>query len=96
MEYKNQTITKNTEEYNRGRYSKPWIAKVIPDKTGKLQYIWGEFIGDSISGKLILNEIDEGCFFAIGQRDYMHHKNSRRYFYQIKNGEPVEIDRRDI
>jgi hypothetical protein len=90
-------ITRETAAYNERRYSKPWIAKVVLE-AGKLEFKWGQWIGDApgSTGLLVL-DLEVGEYFARGQKDNRQSKNSSPDYYQLgSNGKGITVTRQDI
>ncbi len=82
-----------TTSYNQRRYSKPWIAIVDFSKTPKGEYKWGDWVGDHRNGSagLLVINANEGDIIAQGQKDFRQPKNSAPTFYQMREGELVEL-----
>lgn len=82
-----------TTSYNQKRYSKPWIAVVDFSKNPKGDYNWGNWVGDHSNGSdgLLVIEANEGDIIAKGQKDFRQPKNSTPTYYQVRNGELVEL-----
>lgn len=83
----------NTNSYNQRRYSKPWIAIVDFSVDPHGEYKWGTWIGDHSNGSegLLLIDAEEGDIIARGQKDFRQPRNSAPTYYQVVNGELVEI-----
>ena len=82
----------NTGEYNERRYGKPWIAKVDFSTSPKGEYEWGTWVGTPGSNGILVIDADNGDIIARGQKDYRKPRNSTYRFYQLINGELVELD----
>jgi hypothetical protein len=87
-----------TAAYNERRYGRPWIAKVVLNADGKLEYQWGNWIGDHANGssgelQLTINPLD---VYARGQKDFRKPKNSAPDFYiSTTQGKCVAVDKVD-
>jgi len=86
-------ITLKTESYNPRRYSKPWIAVVDFSNTPRGEFKWGSWVGDPGKGSegLLVVEADEGDIVATGQKDFRRPMNSSPTYYQIRDGQLVEL-----
>jgi len=82
-----------TTSYNQLRYSKPWIAVVDFSQTPKGDYKWGDWVGDHKKGSagLLVIDANDGDIIAQGQKDFRQPKNSAPIYYQVRNGELVEL-----
>ena len=87
-------IKRETATYNQRRYGRPWIAKIVI-KDGKLDYQWGQWVGDHYNGSeglLILTGMAIGDIFAKGQRDNRKIANSAPDYYQLDaSGKGISI-----
>lgn len=86
-------ITIKTNSYNQRRYSKPWIATVDFSQNPKGEYDWGTWVGNHNSGSegMLVIEVEEGDVVARGQKDFRQSRNSTPTYYQVRNGELVEL-----
>lgn len=76
--------------YNHRRYSKPWIARVDFAATPKGQFTWGDAVGDSSSGVILVIDAEEGQIVAYGQKDFRG-SNSETVYCQVRNGKLTEL-----
>ena len=75
-------ITKDA--YNARRYSRPWIARVTFDASGKACYEFGHFVGAHGDEGLLVLDAPNNSIIATGQKDYR--KNSSEiYFKTVEN-----------
>ncbi|HOD52882.1 MAG TPA: hypothetical protein PKJ08_00005 [Candidatus Cloacimonadota bacterium] len=83
----------NTGAYNQRRCGKPWIATVDFATNPRGEYRWGTWVGDHRNGSagILIVEADEGDIVAKGQNDWRQPKNSVPTYYQVRNGELVEL-----
>ncbi len=82
-----------TVSYNQRRYSKPWIATVDFSQNPKGEYRWGDWVGDHSNGSagLLVINADEGDIIAQGQKDFRQPRNSAPTYYQVREGQLVEL-----
>jgi len=82
-----------TQSYNQRRFSKPWIARVTFDASGKAEFQWGEWVGDHRNGSdgLLIIEAGEGDIIARGQKDFRQPRNSAPDYYQVRDGQLVAL-----
>lgn len=76
--------------YNPRRYSKPWIARVDFAATPKGEFTWGDFVGDSSSGGILVVDAEEGQIVAYGQKDGRG-SNSETVYCQVRDGKLKEL-----
>jgi len=82
-----------TEPYNQRRYGKPWIAIVDFSINPRGDFKWGLWVGDHLDGSegLLIVDANEGDIIARGQKDFRKPQNSTPLYYQVRNGELVEL-----
>lgn len=86
-------ISVKTHSYNQRRYSKPWIAVVDFSRNPKGDFNWGDWIGDHNNGSegMLVIDAAEGAIVAQGQKDFRQPKNSSPTYYQVRDGQLVEL-----
>ncbi|MHA1874709.1 MAG: hypothetical protein ACTSVB_11405 [Candidatus Heimdallarchaeaceae archaeon] len=80
-------------DYNRRRYSRPWIAKVVSWQPGKYPQVeWGEYYGDDSGGECVI-EAESGDIIRTGRKDYRRSdKSYSAWFIVEESGELTEIN----
>lgn len=81
-----------TNSYNQRRFGKPWIAVVNFESDPKGTFNWGSWIGNKNEGTegLLVIDANDGDIIARGQKDFRGNNSISKY-YQVKNGELVEL-----
>lgn len=74
------------DNYNSRRWGKPWIANV-EIVNGKLNYIWGRWVGTDHDGGLLILQANSKIW-AYGQKDHRRNGTFIAY-YKTDTGEEV-------
>jgi len=80
------TVKIKTGYYNPKRFGKPWIARLVVFKpTGKVKYIWGNWVGKIGQEGVLILDCDEGNIVARGQKDFIGDETFV-YYYKVHEG----------
>jgi hypothetical protein len=85
-------ITITYSSYNRRRYSKPWIGKVVDWPAGgyaKLEF--GAYYGTDNGGDVAITA-QSGDIIRHGQKDYRGNNTSKNYYLVLSNGSLSRMD----
>ncbi len=78
-------VTHVFEAYNKRRYGKPWIHKIVEWPIGKKPSIveWGTYLGTEAGG-IVEIEAESGDVVRLGQKDH-HGPDSTAGYYIVRN-----------
>jgi len=89
-------VVAHFDNYNRHRYSTPWIAEVNQygkiDFTSKIGIYTGNYYQNDNEGDLVLYNPTENKVYAYGQKDHRGN-NTKLIYFIFRDGEMIECDK---